>query len=87
MPPQDWPSRGGATPAALAFAKQQNAKAVQLPPNGVVFRLLWGDSSDGGPQVLLAADNEVGAPAGKTELPGQLRNEHDGSLRRRGRWT
>ena len=68
VPPQDWPSRGSATPAALAFAKQQYAKAVQLPPNGVDLRLLWGGSPDGGPQVLLAAGNKVGAPAGKTEL-------------------
>ena len=68
MSPQEWPPRGTATPAALAFAAQQYAKIAGQPQDRVQLRLLWGGSPDGGPQVLLAAGSVVGATPAATEL-------------------
>ncbi len=60
-PVSSWPTRGNATPDALAFARAQYATQSGRPADQVDTRLLWGGSPDNGPQVLVLLGGPVAA--------------------------
>jgi len=61
-----WPTRGAATPEALAFVKASYGPSGGPGPGEVFVRLLWGGSPDNGPQVVICVAGQVDAEGRQT---------------------